>query len=461
MILSQMCQVNQIIISHFCSINLKKIVKMTSSKKVIKLALTIQFLFLGLVSCAQNIKIEPSIHKNIQEQTNKIFDSLVTMRRDFHMNPEVSGKEKSTSEKIAEYLLSLGLDVKIDIGGYGVVGILNTGKKGKSIAWRADIDAMPSDIPDVVDFQSKNVGVRHICGHDVNTTIALGIANVLVSQKETLTGTVYFIFQPSEETYTGAKAMIDDGLFKIISPDEIYGSHIAPMATTMIATKPEWMFADYKMLEISFKSSSENESILAYCKELISSVQNVDPSSKFWNPESLSDPKIGLTNPNTIFNNYTFINQDSFNIAQTENEISMKAYIGSSIEKKFDSLIPQLEQQIKNSKFAKKLIDVKYTYERANLYNDKNLTKNSLAHISQIYGAENITLLYGVMADYRGDDFAYYQEKVPGVYFYLGGSNFEKGIISMPHSPNFEVDEDCIKTGVNYFSSLIIERLFN
>ncbi len=434
---------------------------MTSNKKIIKLILIIPILFFGLITSGQNVKVKTSIHTTVQEQTNRIFDSLVTIRRDFHMNPEVSGKEKRTSEKIAAYLLALGLEVKTDIGGYGVVGILNTGKKGKRIAWRADMDAMPSDIADVVDFPSKKEGVRHICGHDVNITIALGIANVMASQREKLTGIVYFIFQPSEERYTGAKAMIDDGLFDMINPDEIYGSHIGPMPATVISTKPEWMFADYKTVKISFKNSSKNEAIIAYSKKLIMDLQNVAPDSKFWNPNNLGDPDIGLGNPNTIFKNYLFVNQKSFNVVETDKEIAIEAYIGSSVMEKLDSVIPQFKKDIRNSKYAKKLIDVEYSFERANLYNDKNLTKNSLAHIAQIYGKENIILLYGEMPDYRGDDFAYFQEHVPGVYFYLGGSNFQKGIISMPHAPNFQVDENCIKTGVNYFSSLIIERLFN
>lgn len=431
---------------------------MTSNKKVIKLAFTIQFLFLGLVSCGQNTKVEPSIHKNVQEQTNKIFDSLITIRRNFHVNPEVSGQEKRTSEKIAEYLLALGLEVKTGLGGYGVVGILNTGKDGKSIAWRADIDAMPSDIPDVVDFKSKNVGVRHICGHDVNTTIALGIANILSSQKESLVGKIYFIFQPSEETYTGAKAMIDDGLFDLINPDEIYGTHIAPMPTNMISTKPEWMFADYKIIKVTYQNSSKKESIIAYTKELISGLQNIEPDSKFWDQQSLLDPNIGLASPNTIFKNFTTVHQD-FKIEETEKEILISTYIGSSIMKKLDSVIPLLKQNIIESKYAKNLINVEYTLERANIYNDKDLTKNALNSINKVYGAENTILLYGEMPDGRGDDFAYFQEHVKGVYFYLGGSNFEKGIISMPHSPNFVVDESCIKTGVNYFSSMIIESL--
>lgn len=431
---------------------------MTSNKITIKLALTIQFIFLGLVSSGQNQKSEHSIHTNVQEQTDKIFDDLINIRRDFHMNPEVSGQEKRTSEKITEYLLSSGLEVKTDIGGYGVVGILNTGKEGKSIAWRADIDALPSDIPDVSNFKSKNEGVRHLCGHDINTTVALGIANVLSSQRKSLVGKIYFIFQPSEETYTGAKAMIDDGLFDIINPDEIYGTHIAPMPTNMISTKPELMFADYKIIKVSYQNSNKNESIIEYTKELISSLQNIEPDSKFWDQQSLLDPNIGLASPNTIFKNYTTVHQD-FKVEETEKEISISTYIGSSIMKKLDSVIPELKQRINESKYAENLINVEYTLERANIYNDKDLTKNALNSINKVYGAENTILLYGEMPDGRGDDFAYFQEHIKGVYFYLGGSNFQKGIISMPHSPNFVVDESCIKTGVNYFSSMIIESL--
>lgn len=431
---------------------------MTLIRITIRLTLSIQFFFFGLISYGQKQKAEHLIHIDIQKQTDKIFDSLVKIRRDFHMNPEISGQEKNTSEKIAEYLLSLGLEVKTDIGGYGVVGILNTGKEGKSIAWRADIDALPSDIPDVADFKSKNDGVRHLCGHDVNTTVALGIANVLSSQRKSLVGKIYFIFQPSEETYTGAKAMIDDGLFDIINPDEIYGTHIAPMPTNMISTKPELMFADYKIIKVSFKNTNKKESIIEYTKELISSLQNVGADSKFWDQHSLLDPNIGLASPNTIFKNYTTVHQD-FKVEETEKEISISTYIGSSIMKKLDSVIPQLKQSISESKYAKNLINVEYTLERANIYNDKDLTKNALNSINKVYGAENTILLYGEMPDGRGDDFAYFQEHVKGVYFYLGGSNFEKGIISMPHSPNFVVDESCIKTGVNYFSSMIIESL--
>jgi len=431
---------------------------MTSNKIKTKIALAIYFLFFGLVSYAQNTEVKPSIHTNVQERTNQIFDSLVKIRRDFHSYPELSGKEKRTSEKIAEHLLRLGLEVHKDIGGYGAIGILKTNKKGKRIAWRADIDALSSDSPDIVDFHSQNKGVRHMCGHDVHTTIALGIADVLVSQKEHLTGTIYFIFQPSEENLNGAKAMINDGLFDIINPEEIYALHIAPMPTGLMSTRPNWIFAGYKSLKISFKNSNKNDSIISYTKKLITNLQNIKPGSKFWDNRNLSDPNIGLGNPNTIYKNFTTVNQN-FKIKKTDQQISISTFISSSNGMKMDSIIPTLKAKISCSKYSKKLINLVYNDEFPTIKNNKDLTIKTMQSLSKVYGSQNIITTYGAIPDGRSDDFAFFQKRIPGVYFLLGGSNFEKGIISMPHTPNFAIDENCIRIGVSFFSSMIIERL--
>jgi hypothetical protein len=245
---------------------------------------------------------ELSIQDKIQQRTNQIFDSLVKTRRDFHAYPELAGQEIKTSKKIAEYLNALGLEVHTNIGGFGVVGILRTIQKGKRIAWRADIDALKSKHTERHDFSSKNKGVRHICGHDVHTTIALGIANVLSSIKDRLSGSIYFIFQPAEENLSGAKRMINAGLFNLISPDEIYALQMAPMPEGIIATKANNIYADYKHLQITFKNTSKREAPINYLKTLILNFQNVESDSRFWDNRNLLDPNIGLGNPNTIFN---------------------------------------------------------------------------------------------------------------------------------------------------------------
>ncbi|WP_321540182.1 M20 metallopeptidase family protein [Flavobacterium piscinae] len=148
---------------------------------------------------------EKNIHQKIENDTEEIFDKLVEIRRDFHQNPEIAGDESRSSKIIAEYLINLGLEVKTGIAGNGVIGILKGKKEGKIIAWRADMDALPHDFPDEVSYKSKNKGIQHGCGHDIHMAIGLGIAEVLSKNKEAINGTVYFIFQPEEETFVGAK----------------------------------------------------------------------------------------------------------------------------------------------------------------------------------------------------------------------------------------------------------------
>lgn len=430
---------------------------MNSSRKILKTILTVNFIFLTLSIFGQTVEINRS-HLKIQAQTNQIFDSLVNLRRDLHRHPELAEQEEKTSKKIAAYLKALGLEVHTNIGGYGVVGILKTYKKGKHIAWRADIDALASNHQDKVNFSSENTGVRHICGHDVHTTIALGIANVLSSIKEDLTGTIYFIFQPAEESLKGAKAMIADGLFDLINPDEIYALHIAPMPEGIISTKANNLYADYKSIQIAFNKTRKKEELIESIEEILFNLQNVKPDSKFWDNRNLIDPKIGLGNPNTIFKDYITVNPN-IQIEKNDDNIFFKAYLSTEKHTEIDSILSKIKSSIKESDFSEEFKSITFGNEAALVLNDENLTSLSMSTLHTIYGSKQVQPLYGAIPDGRSDDFSYFQNKIPGVYFLLGASNFEKGIISMPHSPNFAVDENSIKAGVMSFSSLIAERL--
>ena len=450
-----MCQVAVNKRLHLCFIEQNKN-KMMSKH----LSNTLTIFFFSLVSIsAFGQKTTKSIHTDIQQRTDQIFDSLVKIRRDLHRYPEVGGNEQRTSTKIAQYLTALGLEVKTNIGGYGVVGILKGAKPGKKIAWRADIDAMPSKAPDVVDFRSKHEGVRHICGHDVHTAVALGIANVLTHQKEDLEGTVYFVFQPSEENIKGALAMMDDGLFDIIDPEEMYAMHVTPFPAGTIAAKPEEMFADYKQLNLTFQKTTDNEALIAFTKKQLMSLENVAPESKFWNMQNMGDPEIGVTAPKSIYNNFTTVEKNNYPVTKTENKIVISTFLSFSDKKQRDSAVPKLKTQIGESKYADKFIKAELVNVFPTLDNNEALVNAGLERLSGIYGKNRVLRMYGVVADGRSDDFAFFQPKVPSVYFFMGGSNYEKGIIAQTHSPNFAVDESCIKTGVNLFSSLLVERL--
>ncbi len=397
-------------------------------------------------------------YKEIVTQTDEIYENLVHIRRDLHMHPEIAKQEKRTSKIVADYLRKLGLEVKTNIGGNGVVGILKGGKEGKRIAWRADMDAIKTNEADVVSFASKNEGVRHICGHDVHTTIALGIANVLSQQKENLEGTVYFIFQPAEETFTGAKDMIADGLFDIIQPDEIYGLHIGPEAAGVINVKPNELFAYQKTLQVKFKHSANEKELESFMNSILKGYvrtieQNDSPLDII---HKISDLTIGIGSKETIFKDY-FILQG----ARLTIDKDVASYNASFLEtdaKKVNSIPLEIKKQILTSKFKDSFISIEYAKDFSGTpINDSKLTNITVKILRNVYKKDMVKLLYGQIP-YFGEDFMFYQQKVPGVFFFIGGSNIEKGINSMPHTPNFAVDEKTIKYGVQSFATLILER---
>lgn len=396
------------------------------------------------------------IRESIQLETDKIFDKLVQIRRDFHENPELAGKEKRTQEVVKQHLLDLGLQVETDIYGYGVVGILKGDKKGKNIAWRTDMDALPNDFPDKSDFKSKVKGVQHGCGHDVHMAVALGIAEVLAKHKKSLQGTVYFIFQPEEETFKGAKAIVENKKFTQFKLDEIYALHVTALPAGQIMVKPNEMYAYQKEIGIQFKNALSNEEVKDLSAKIRKSLVRTINSSKPWEIQSILDPKIGLTNPNTIFKDY-LIADENFRSYSKNDTFRINAEIYETDASRVKNIIPAVEQVIKDNNLGSQLLSVSFIKENPTVLNHPDLTRNSVNTIENIYGKGFVTADYGQIP-YFNDDFAYFQQKIPGVYFLLGGSNFEKGIIAMNHTPNFEVDEECIRAGVRTFSSLLFQR---
>ena len=407
----------------------------------------------------QEIKKQPTNQKSIKIETDKIFDKLVEIRRGFHENPELASKEKQTQETIKQYLLDLGLQVETNIYGYGIVGILKGGKKGKNIAWRAEMDALPNDLPDKVDFKSKVKGVQHGCGHDVHLAIALGIAEVLSKNKKSLKGTVYFIFQPEEETFIGAKKMVEMGLLSKIKLNEIYALHVTALPVGQIMVKSNELYAYQKRIRIKLKNELSNEKVNELTINIRSLLSRTNNQSKPWEIQHIADPKIGLRNPNTIFKDYLIIDE-KFNTYSKNNEFFLEAFLYETNSSNLNEIIPKIKHYLETSNYKDQLISVSFIQENPTVNNDNKLTDIAVKTLDNIYGKDFIVTDFG-QVPYFNDDFTYFQQKVPGVYFLLGGSNVEKGIIAMNHAPNFEVDEECIRTGVSSFSNLIFERLKN
>ena len=397
-----------------------------------------------------------NIHQEIEINTNQIFNSLVEIRRDFHQHPELAGNEKRTSKIIAEYLSNLGLEVETGVSGYGVVGILKGRKEGKNIAWRSDMDALPNDFPDEVSYKSKVEGIQHGCGHDVHMAIGLGIAEVLAQNRNSINGTIYFIFQPEEETFVGAKKIVNSSIFSKMNLDEIYSLHVTASPVGQIMVKPNELYAYQKRIQITFSKEFSKINAESLYAKIRSQVLRKKEGKNPWEIPKAFDSIIGLTNPNTVFKDYLFM-EENFVIEEDNNNFLLKAYLYETNKENLPKILPRIVEIISNSEYKDKFISTSYIQENPTVLNDERLTNKAIKTLTEIYGGNSVVMNYGQIP-YFNDDFFYFQQKIPGVYFFLGGSNLEKGISAMNHAPNFGVDEECIRIGVKSFSSIIWER---
>ena len=299
--------------------------------------------------------------------------------------------------------------------------------------------------------------VAHVCGHDVHTTMGLGIANTLSQDLENLAGTVYFLFQPAEESQQGAKAMIDDGLFDLIQADEIYTAHVAPMPTGIITTSPNNVFSHSRALKIEFIGSSDTAEISDVVNQALSSVVRIKSPQKFTDLLNVTDPELGLSNPDTIYKDYVLFG-GSPRLTAEEGAMIFSTELLVSNYDDIQAVIKKLEQNFSDSPFKDRFRSIQASHVREGVYNDQALIHQANELFRTTYGEHIIQDNYGKIP-FASEDFGHFQKTVPGVYFFIGVANAEKGNVAFPHMPGFEVDEAVIQHGVSRFSTLIEHRL--
>jgi len=397
---------------------------------------------------------KPVDSKANEDYSKSIYPELVELRRDLFAHPEASGEEKRTSAIVAKYLTDLGLDVKTNIGGYGVVATLKGEKEGKSIVWRADMDAARFEFGK---HENHDHELAHVCGHDVHTTIGLGIANTLSQKTDTLAGTVYFLFQPAEESQKGAKAMINDGLFDMIQADEIYAAHLASLPTGAITSSSGNLFSHSRYINIEFTGTDDAEVLSDVVNAMMASVTRVTSPDKFTNLLNAADDEIGLGNPNTIYQDYVLFGSRP-NVRKSDNKLILSAELFTDKHQDIELVMANLKQQIQASKFKDRFSSIQALHEREGVNNDAELVKQASYILKSTFGDGVFLDNYGRIP-FASEDFGHFQRNVPGVYFFIGAANAEMGNVAFPHMPNFEVDEMVIHHGVSRFSSLIEQRL--
>jgi len=423
-----------------------------------KLPVILFLLVLQTTVVSEPIDSQAFDHKQIDEFAASIFHELVEFRRDIYDHPELAGNEKRTAMKVSQYLNKLGLEVKTNVGGHGIVAILKGAKPGKHIAWRADLDAAIENYYGHTASAGENEPlVKHVCGHDIHTSVALGIARTLAQHKENLTGTVSFIFQPAEETQEGAKAMIKEGLFEMIKPDEIYAAHVGPNKVGTVWTMSGNQFTDARTIRIEFDHVKDIDDVVKTLNVLLQDLTRKPSDGRFDDLRHLVDPVIGLSNPDTIYKDYVIFDSKP-QIKQLEHGMIFQTQLYTTNKSELNQVFELLKQKVSETQYSNILKSLTYIDEREGVNNDHKLVGATLTTLGQLFGSSYVQESYGKIP-YSSEDFGHFQKTVPGVYFFLGASNQRMGHIAYPHMPGFTPDETSIQYGVSYFSSLIIERL--
>lgn len=369
--------------------------------------------------------------QTIFDDLESYYKDMVEIRRDLHMNPELSFQEKRTPEFIANYLRDLGLEVRTKVGGNGVVGYLKGGKPGKTIALRADFDALPIEDEKDVSYKSKVPGVSHACGHDIHTAALLGVAKALSKNKENVNGNVVFLHQHAEELSPGgAISMIEDGCLDGV--DEVYGAHVEvnfPIGSVALNDGYVHAASDAFNITIFGKGGHGAEPHRCIDPLVIGSHLVIDL-------QNIVSRRIDPLHP-------AVVTVGAFQSGHANNAIPDKAYLKGTVRTYDRDVRIQVENELNliAQKTAEKHganIEVNYIKGYIALYNHPKETAYIKQLSEEIFGEQNVVVK---PADMGGEDFAYFVDKVPGTFFWVGGGNPELNAVYPHHHPKFDVDE--------------------
>ncbi len=394
--------------------------------------------------------------KDIKHQINTLadnyFSEITGIRRHIHAHPELSFEEHQTARLVADFLSKNNIEHQTGIAKTGVVGMIRGNIKGKkTIALRADMDALPIMELNKIPYKSKNPGVMHACGHDVHTSSLLGAAKILNTIRNELKGNIKLIFQPSEEKYPGgARVMIEEGVLKNPKPDNIFGQHVYPeLEVGKVGFKTGKYMASTDEIFLTIVGRGGHGAIPQ---------RNIDPvliaSHIVTGLQQIVSRNANPAMP-TVLSFGRFIADGQTNIIPDQVKLE-------GIMRTFDEeWRAEMKEKIKTMAkgIAKSMggkcdvrIDTGYPF----VVNDEKLTLKAIDRAREYLGKENVVNLE---LRTTAEDFAYYSQVVPGCFYRLGTRNEKRGLTSNLHTPTFNVDEESIRTGMGLMAWLAVKEL--
>lgn len=403
--------------------------------------------------------------QRLAPEIEAIVPQMIEWRRDIHEHPELSNREFRTSALVAEHLESLGMEVRTGIAHTGVVGLLRGAQPGPVIALRADMDALPVTEQTGLPFAStvrseydgREVGVMHACGHDAHTAILMATASVLAGHRDQLAGTVMFVFQPAEEgpppgEEGGAKLMTEEGVFDDPRPDAIFGLHVWPMPPGQLAVKPDGIMAAADGFEIIVRGEQTHGS---------SPWRGVDPitvaAQIIQGVQMIPARQLDVTDAPAVISFGQVEGGLRWNIIP--DEVKLVGTVRTFDPDMREDLLARMQHtasRIAEASGATASLSVE-NYA-AVTWNDAELLERSRDSLAWAAGEAG---LHNVKPITAAEDFSFFQQEVPGVYFFLGIAPEGVPIEQVPanHSPYFDVNEDALINGVRAFVALVGDRL--
>lgn len=371
----------------------------------------------------------------ILDKAKAIEEYIINFRRNLHENPELSGQEFKTQEKIMKELDKLEIPYK-KAGNTSLIATLKGGRSGKTVALRGDIDALPLKEETDVEFKSKTSGLMHACGHDAHASMLLGAAKILSEIKDEIPGEVRFFFQEGEETFSGAKKIIEAGGMDGV--DACLGMHgMAELETGYVNIESGYRMAGCDTIYVKFEGVSGHGSVPHLAKDTI------HPACIFVaDLQGIVTKNINAQDP-IVISVGKFIGGTKANIVSkyAEIDISMR-YFNPKVREIAHEAIKRHAKAIADAYELK--VDVRIEESAISLCNDEDLAALADKSAIKVFGeGKNKTL-----PRYMGsEDMPYYFQHAKGVYAFVGYRNEEKEAIYFPHHEKFKIDEDYMKYG--------------
>lgn len=417
-----------------------------------------------LLSLTPRLFAQPALKPRADRLCDGIEPKVIAWRRDFHEHPELSNREFRTAEKVAAHLKSLGLEVRTGVAKTGVVGILRGGKPGPVVGLRADMDALPVvervDVPFKSTVKStyngEEVGVMHACGHDTHVAILMGVAEVLSQVKSELAGTVVFIFQPAEEgppegEEGGAPLMIREGVLDNPKIDALFGLHINSQTEVGqikwraggIMAASDWFYITVHGKQSHGSQPWSGVDPIVVSAQIIGGLQTI------------VSRQVDLTEQPAV------VTVGKIQSGVRANIIPESAVMVGTIRTLDTAMQRQIHEKIirtaeKIAESAGATAEVRIENKTPVTYNDPALTARVLPSLREAAGDKNVIERKPMTG---AEDFGFFAQKVPSVYFFLGG--MPKGRkpedAAAHHTPDFYVDESGLKLGVRTFCYLVLD----